>query len=331
MTKARIMIVEDEEIVADDIRASLEKMGYAVCAMASTGEEAVKKATETHPDLVLSDIMLEGAVDGITAAEQIRTQVNIPVIYLTAYADNDTMERAKITEPYGYIIKPFQDRELQIAIEIALYKKRAEEKIKTVERESRAQLEGNLKGAIDVISTMIEMKGPYTPGHHQRVAKIAAAVAREMGLTDIQVEGIELAARVYDIGMLGIPVEFLRDVGRLDGMKLTMYQNHPQVGYDLFKKIDFPWPISGIVFQHRECCDGSGFPRGIKGEEMLIEARIFSVADALEDLTVNKNYRNALTLPQALEEIAADRGSKYDPDVVDACLKLYGSANPPAM
>lgn len=330
ITQARIMIVEDEEIVADDIRTSLEKMGYAVCAVAATGEEAVKKAVETRPDLVLSDIMLQGAMDGTQAAEQIRAQVNIPVIYLTAYADGETLERAKITEPYGYIIKPFQDREVQIAIEIALYKSRAEEEIKRVERESRAQLVRNMIGAIDVISAIIEMKGPFIPGHHQRVSEMGVAIAREMGLEDSQIAGIERSARLYDIGLLGIPLEFLQDVGRLDGIKLTLYQNHPQVGYDLLKNIDFPWPVADIIHQYRECYDGTGFPRGLRGSDILMEARIFAVADAIEDLTVNKSYRNAFPINQAMAEITAQRGSKYDPEVVDACLKLFGSANPPA-
>ncbi|MDZ4165780.1 MAG: response regulator [Smithellaceae bacterium] len=133
MPKAKIMIVEDEAIVARDIQKSLEQMGYVVCAVASSGEEAVQKARETRPDLALMDIVLKGEMDGIRAAEQITALFQIPVVYLTAYDDEDILQRAKITTPYGYIIKPFTDRELHIALEIALYKKQAEIRIRKTE------------------------------------------------------------------------------------------------------------------------------------------------------------------------------------------------------
>ncbi len=131
-------------------------------------------------------------------------------------------------------------------------------------QESHAALERNLEGAIDVISETIEQKGPYAPGHHRRVTALASAIAREMGLTPFQVQGIELAAAVYDIGLINIPIEFLNDPNRLEGIKLALYQGYPQSGHDTLKRIEFPLPIADIILQHRECSDGSGFPRGIK-------------------------------------------------------------------
>ena len=190
-------------------------------------------------------------------------------------------------------------------------------------QESHAKLEKNLKEAINVISETIEWKGPYAPGHHCHVSALASAIAQEMGLTDFQAQGIELAAAVYDIGLIDIPIEFLQDNERLEGLKLTMYQGYPQAGYDALKKLEFPWPIADIILQHRECFDGSGFPRGTKGEEILIEARILAVAAAMEDLTTHKSYRNAFPLNEALEEISTNSGKKYDPEVVSACLKLF--------
>ncbi|HIE29084.1 TPA: response regulator [Candidatus Poribacteria bacterium] len=132
------MVVEDEIIVADDIKSSLISLGYAVCAVVSSGEEAIKKAEEENPSLVLMDIVLEGEMDGIEAAEQISKRFNIPVVYLTAHADEETLGRAKITEPFGYIIKPFDERELHTTIEMALYKHKAEEKIEHLNRVLRA-------------------------------------------------------------------------------------------------------------------------------------------------------------------------------------------------
>ena len=129
MTEAKILIVEDESLVAKDMKNLLGKMGYVVPATVSSGEVAIQKVAETQPDLVLMDIMLKGDMDGVEAAEQIRDIFHIPVIYVTAYADEDTMRRAKITAPYGYILKPFQERELQIAIEMALYKHKIEREL----------------------------------------------------------------------------------------------------------------------------------------------------------------------------------------------------------
>jgi hypothetical protein len=190
-------------------------------------------------------------------------------------------------------------------------------------QESHTRLERNLKGAIDVISETIEAEGPYAPGHHRHVAALTSAIARELGLTDFQVQGIELAAAVYDIGLMRIPIEFLQDSERLDGVKLTLYQGYPKTGHDALKKIEFPWPIAEIILQHRECYDGSGFPQGIRGEEILIEARILAVANALEDLTTHKSFRNAFPLGEALETISSYSGSRYDPEVVAAGLRLF--------
>jgi HD-GYP domain-containing protein (c-di-GMP phosphodiesterase class II) len=142
-------------------------------------------------------------------------------------------------------------------------------------------------------------------------------------LTDFQVEGIELASCIYDIGMVNIPADILQEAKRLEGIKLTIYQNYPEAAYDTLKKIECIWPIADIVLQHRECYDGSGFPRGIKGEEILIEARGLAVAVALEDLTTHRSFRNAFPLSEALEKISSNSGSKYDSEVVAACLKLF--------
>jgi len=179
-----------------------------------------------------------------------------------------------------------------------------------------------MKGMIGAIAATIELRGPYTEGHHERVSGLAVAIAREMGLTDFQVEAIELAAAVYDSGMVNVPADILQESGRLEGIRLTMYQTYPEAAYDTLKKIECIWPLADIVLQHRECYDGSGFPRGIKGEAILIEARILAVAHAFEDLTTHRSYRNAFSLGEALEEISSHSGSWYDPEVVAVCLKL---------
>jgi response regulator RpfG family c-di-GMP phosphodiesterase len=319
MDQANIMVVEDEGIIADDIARQLTDMGYNVIATAYSGEEAVKKARELRPDLVLMDIVLAGKIDGIKAAEKIKATADIPVVYLTAYADKKTLSRAKLTGPSGYVLKPIEKRQLQVAIELALHRHNADSSLK----KNHARIYGSMKGMIEAIAETIEIRGPYTSGHHKRVSQLASAIAREIGLSDFQVEGIELASRIYDIGMVNIPVDILRIGERLDGIKLDIYQAYPEAAYDTLKKIECVWPIAYIVLQHRECFDGSGFPQGIKGEEILIEARVLAVVVDMEDLTTNGSFRNAFPISEVLENISSHSGSKYDPDVVAACLRLF--------
>ncbi len=319
MSREKIMVVEDEWVVADQLCKNLKDLGYTVCSTASTGDEALGKVEEHRPDLILVDIVLKGKMDGIETAGRITSQFDIPVIYLTAYANQEYIERAKQTNPFGYLVKPFKSNELHTNIEMALHKHRVDKEIKGyLDRLAKCY-----RGTIEVVSVAIELRGPYPPGHHRRVAEFTHAIAMEMGLSDFSIEGACLAAYVYDIGLVSMPVSIIQDSGQLTGLMLTLYRKYPQYGYNILKAVDFPWPIADIVLQHRECFDGPGFPRGIKGEDILIEARILAVAHVLEDLTSHRAYRNAFPLKQAQDEIRAHRGSQYDPDVVDACLRLF--------
>jgi len=319
MEKKKIMVVEDERIVAHDLARQLTDLGYDVVATVYSGEEAVDKLQEVHPDLVLMDIVLAGKMDGIQAAEKITALTNTPVVYLTSYADDKTFGRATLTGPSGYILKPVEKKQLHVTIELALQRQGIELNLQN----NHARIYTSMKGMIKAIAETIESRSSYTEGHHERVSRLAVAIAREMGLTDFQIEAIELASSIYDIGMINVPVEILRDAEHLEGIKLTMYQAYPLTAYDTLKKIECIWPLADIVLEHRECYDGSGFPKGIKGEAILIEARIIAVVYALEDLTTNKSYRSAYSLNEALEEIEKNKGILYDEKVVEVCLKLF--------
>jgi len=319
MKSDKIMVVEDEWIVADQLCNNLKDLGYMICSTAATGEEAIRNVEEDRPDLILMDVVLKSKMDGIEAAELITSQFDIPVIYLTAYTNQEYIERAKQTKPFGYLVKPFKQNELYANIEMALHKHRLDKEIK----DYLDCLVKCYRGTIESISGAIELRGPYTSGHHRRVAEFVQAIAREMRLADFSIEGACLAAYVYDIGLTSMPISVIHDPGQLTGLRLSMYRDYPQMSYDILEKIDFPWPVTDIVLQHCECYDGSGFPRGLNGNDILIEARILAVAYALEDLTSNMALRNAFSLKQALDEIKVYRESKYDPDVVDACLKLF--------
>ncbi|MBN1829046.1 MAG: response regulator [Deltaproteobacteria bacterium] len=318
MKTKQIMVVEDEKIIAMDIARQLSDLGYGATVTVSSGEEALEKIPLVRPDLVLMDIVLGGEIDGIQTAEKIQKDFDIPVVYLTAYADDKTLDRAKITGPFGYILKPMDKKELHVAVELALYKDEQEK----IRKDGRARLERNMKGAVAAIAEAIELRGPYPPGHHRRVSALAMAIAREMELADDLVQGIELTSNVYDMGLVSVPAEFLQNPDRLEGARLQVYQNYPVVGHDILKKIEFHWPVGEIVLQHRERYDGLGFPKKLKSGEILIEARVLAVADAIDDLTTHKSHRNALPLKQALDEVSAKSGANYDPNVIEACTRL---------
>jgi putative two-component system response regulator len=319
MSSDKILVVEDEWIVADQICRNLQDFGYTVCSTASTGDEARRKVKEHSPDLILMDIVLKGQIDGIEAAKRITSQFDIPVIYLTAYTNQEYIERAKQTKPFGYLVKPIKGNELHTNIAMALHKHRVDKEVK----EYLEHLTRCYKGTIKSVSGALEIRGPYLRGHHRRVAELTHAIAGGMGLSDFSMEGACLAAHVYDIGLVSMPDSIIQDAGHLTGLRLTVYRKYPQWSYNILEEVDFPWPIADIVLQHRECYDGSGFPQGIKGDDILIEARILAVAVAIEDLTTQKSYRDALPLKQALDEISTHRGSQYDPDIVDSCLRLF--------
>ena len=319
MNGANILVVEDEWAIAKQICNDLKNFGYKVCSTASTGDEAIRKVETERPDLILMDIVLNSKMDGIEAAKQIALQSDIPIIYLSAYTKPEYIERAKQTKPFGYLVKPFKEHELYSNIEMALHKHRVDKEIK----DYLDRLTKCYKGTMKAFSRSIELRGPYAPGHHQRVTEFTHTIAKEMRLPDSSIEGLWLAAHVYDISLASMPISIIQDSEKLTGILLNMYRKYPQDSYDILDAVDFPWPVNDIVLQHCECYDGSGFPKEIKGEDILIEARILAVAVAIEDLTSNRNYRNAFPLNEALEEISVHSGSKYDPDVVAACLRLF--------
>ncbi len=176
---------------------------------------------------------------------------------------------------------------------------------------------------IHALASAVEKRDPYTAGHQQRVARLACAIAGEMGLLPEQIDGIRTAAIVHDIGKLSVPVEILAKPGKLSEAEQSILKTHPQTGYDILDGIEFPWPIARIIQQHHEWLDGTGYPLGLQGEEILKEARILTVADVVEATASYRPYRPANGITAALEEIRNHRGSRYDTDVVDACLALF--------
>ncbi|HKI62656.1 MAG TPA: HD domain-containing phosphohydrolase [Mariprofundaceae bacterium] len=188
--------------------------------------------------------------------------------------------------------------------------------------ESSSQLQRALEGTIAAVARMVESRDPYTAGHQQRVARLAAAIAREMGLSSAVVRGIELGSSIHDIGKIQLPAEILSKPGRLTEIEYQLVKAHPEEGYKILKDIEFPWPVAEIAYQHHERLDGSGYPQGLKGDDIHLEARIVAVADVVEAMSSHRPYRAGLGVEAALDEIMKGRGVGYDADVVDACLKV---------
>lgn len=432
---ARVLVIEDEAVVAIDVCHRLRRLGYVVAGQADTGEEALRLAGELAPDLMLMDIMLAGQMDGIDAAAAIRDRYGVPVVFLTAHSDRATLRRAGAAGPYGYLIKPFEERELQSALEIALYKSRMEKRLARSERltavtlrclgegllitdetgrvvfanpaaeallgvgaaelagrllaevyrattdeadgpagretatlhradgrnvpveqtvspihdgrgksigsvlvfrdmthrreveralrDSVANLRLTLAETVNALTVTSEKRDPFTAGHQQRVAALAVALAERLGLSDDEREGIRVAGLVHDIGKIHVPSEILAKPEALNAMEMGIVRDHSAVGHEILKDIPFPWPVARMVLEHHERLDGSGYPKGLSGQDTLLGSRLLAVADVMEAMNSHRPYRAALAREVALDELRAGRGNLYDPDVVDACLELF--------
>jgi putative nucleotidyltransferase with HDIG domain len=169
----------------------------------------------------------------------------------------------------------------------------------------------------------LELRDPYMAGHQQRVAGLAVSIAQEMNLPWDKIEGLRFAGVIHDIGKITAPAEIMAKPGQLSKSEFHIIKDHPRIGYDMIKDIAFPWPVAHIILQHHERLDGSGYPEGLAGEAVLIEARILAVADVVEAICSLRPYRPALGTDKALEEIRKGRGFRYDARAVDACLRLF--------
>ncbi len=194
-------------------------------------------------------------------------------------------------------------------------------------QESFNMMRKALGQTVQALSLAVEVRDPYTAGHHRRVSDLARSIATTMGMSREAIDGIRIAGSILDIGKISIPSEILSKPAKLTDIEYRIIQTHPQMGYDILKNIDFPWPVAMGVYQHHERINGSGYPRGLKGNEMILEAKILAVADVVEAMSSYRPYRRAIGIDDALEEIRKNRGILYDPEVTDACLGLFKSGS----
>lgn len=308
------------------------------------------------------DLNMPPGPDGEWTAEEIHNldpQINSVVV--TGYRStnfSNARRQARFSDKLLYLQKPFHPREIvQFATALSI-KWQAEKQLLTmhadlenlvelrtaelvksnqllkIEIENRKRMQQELQqsfeslkiamhSTIQAISMTVEKRDPYTSGHQQRVASLAKTIAEELKLPESQIESIYMAAGIHDIGKISLPAEILVKPIPLSDIEISLVQAHAQASYDILKGIEFPWAIADIVLQHHERMDGSGYPRGLAGDNIVFEARIICVADVVETMASHRPYRPSIGMDKALEEIANNRGVLYDPQVVDACLKIF--------
>jgi PAS domain S-box-containing protein/putative nucleotidyltransferase with HDIG domain len=197
--------------------------------------------------------------------------------------------------------------------------KQAEETL----QKSLQQTKKVLEEIVGALSSIVERRDPYTAGHQRRVAELACAIAGELNLPEVQIEGIRVAGVLHDIGKINVPAEILSKTGRLSDAEFNIVKTHSQIGKEILESIDFPWPVAQIVHQHHERLNGTGYPQGLSDGKIILEAKIMAVADVVEAMASHRPYRLALGIEKALEEISSQRGLLYDPQAVDACRELF--------
>jgi PAS domain S-box-containing protein len=193
----------------------------------------------------------------------------------------------------------------------------------TIKRESIERMRKALGATVQAMAMTVETRDPYTAGHQRRVADLARSIATEMNLSVDQINGIRMAATIHDLGKISVPAEILSKPTKLTALEFSLIKTHPQSGYDILKDIDFPWPVARIVLEHHERMNGSGYPNGLTGDNILMESRIIAVADVVESMGSHRPYRPSLGIEAALEEIEKNRGTHYDNAVADACLRVF--------
>ena len=297
----RILVVDDEEPIREIVASMLGTAGYA-CKQASSGMEALAVLNSGEDfELMLSDLMMAD-LDGIGLLERTKEKYpDMPVVMVTAVHDISVALAAIRNGAYDYLLKPFEREQLQATVR---------------------ELERSYDMTLEALGDALDMKDAETEGHSRRVTAFTIVIAKAMGLPPEQIPTIARGAFLHDIGKLAIPDAILRKPGKLTPDEMAIMQEHCFKGYQIVKKIPFLVEACDIVYSHQERYDGTGYPRRLKGEEIPLGARIFSVADTLDAMTVDRVYRPAQPYQAAREEIIRWSGRQFDPEVVRAFVEI---------
>jgi len=327
--------VDDEAFVRDLLVRGLAGQGY-VCDQCSSGEEALGLLGRLGYDLMLADLMMPG-MEGMTLMrEALRICPDLAVILVTGVADISVAVDSMKRGAFDYVTKPFRLHDITISVNRALqrrrlciqnrlYRQSLEEQVseRTAQlRETLDILQETYQSTLEALGTALDSREIGSAGHSLRVRVYAAAIARELGLHAEQARALEQAALLHDIGKIGVPDDLLNKPGKLTESEWVLMRRHPEIGYRILSEIKVLQPASLIVLQHQERYDGSGYPGGLCGEEILLGARILSVADTFECLTIDRPFQQAVSADEAQEILMRLAGSQLDPWIVDAFLRI---------
>ena len=334
--RKQILIVDDERPIRMLLQRILETNGYN-CRTAENAAEARALMSAQASDLILCDINMPGESGLDFIRHVLKAFPDTAAIMVSAIGDPLLAESMLQLGVYDYIIKPmdrngilisvanaFRRRDLEIANRS--YRRNLEqmvdERTDSLQR-SMKKLENAMNGIVRAIAHTVETRDPYTAGHQRRVADLAVALAQTVGFEEEMIEAVRMAAIIHDLGKISVPAEILSKPSRLTVNEFNLIKEHPLVGYNILKDIEFPWEIATMVYQHHEKLDGSGYPLGLSGDEILPESRVLTVADVVEAMASHRPYRPGLGIEIALDEIQKNQGRLYDPEVTAACQALF--------
>jgi putative nucleotidyltransferase with HDIG domain len=335
LPKAKILIVDDEEAIREVVSTLLEAQGYE-CASVSNGLLAQEHVRKYPVDLVLSDMIMP-AMDGLGLVEWVtKNEPDIPVIMVTASHELEKALQAIRKGAYDYILKPFEKDQLYLGVTRGLEKRRLVLENRNYQRNLEVLVEdrtAQLKGALDqleesyddtleALGGALDLKDAETEGHCRRVTAFTIAIAREMKVDPILLPQIARAAFLHDIGKMAIPDQILRKPGPLTPEEREVMRTHCDIGYKMVTRIPFLKEAAEIVLSHQEYFDGTGYPRGLRGDEIPLGARIFAVADAVDAMISDRPYRKALPIAHAREEVERCSGTQFDPKVVEVFMTM---------
>jgi len=330
-----ILVVDDEEAIREVVSTMLESKGYH-CTTVSNGRAAQEIVKRTTPDLVLSDMIMP-EMDGIKLLEWLRQfDPEIPVIMVTAIHDISTALEAIRRGAYDYILKPFEKDQLYLGVNRALQHRRLVTENRNYQRDlekqveertarltiALAQLEQSYDDTLEALGSALDLKDAETEGHCQRVTAFTISIAKAMPVPNAYLPILARAAFLHDIGKMGIPDKVLLKPGPLTDDEKVIMRRHCQIGYDMLIRIPFLRDAAEIVLAHQEFFDGTGYPRGLKNEEIPLGARIFAIADSMDAMLSDRPYRKALPMAYAREEIQRCSGTQFDPRVVEVFLSI---------
>ncbi|MDD2369490.1 MAG: HD-GYP domain-containing protein [Sulfuricurvum sp.] len=257
-------------------------------------------------DMSIVEVMFKNALSGNIEQHEFRIVCKDGTFRYVNSSTRPILQKGKVSGLTGIVSDITKRKQGEMDLEITLEKLRI-----------------SLDSSILMAASITEKRDPYTAGHQKRVSQLAVAIATEMNLPEETIKGVKYSAMIHDIGKISIPAEILSKPSALNDIEFSLIKTHPQSGYDILKDINFPWPIAKIVLQHHERLDGSGYPMGLKDDEILLEARIIAVADVVEAISTHRPYRPGLGIDVALGEIQNHRSTYYDAKVVDTCVKLF--------